>query len=264
MRLPWVSQRAPYPRATMRPMGRRCPPRPGLHSSLKAEHVQDRRRRAVLELGRVLQDEERLFRAHQHGDVLLAVDRVADGRGIDARTDIIAPYLLQGLGVVRCQRAVGMSDEDQVAGRRERSTAVRILEPQIDLGLPRGRVDRLEAAVETFALLETAAREALARFDRSPLVDEILLLDRAEGIAPLERWNVQQIELGIVGAGLPVLAAKVRWTETLAGRLGARAVASRAVFLDIHVGIVVERSTGLGIEPGCPVQLIDILLAEDE
>ena len=143
MRLPWVSQRATYPRATMRPMGRRCPPRPGLHSSLKAEHVQDRRRRAVLELGRVLQDEERLFRAHQHGDVLPAVYRIADGRSIDARTDVIAPYLLQGLGVVRCQLAVSVPDENQIAGRRERSTAVRSLEPQIDLGLSRGRIDRL-------------------------------------------------------------------------------------------------------------------------
>src|SRR6185369_8263908 len=154
---------------------------------------------------------------HQHSDVLLPVDRVADGRSIDARTDIIAPDLLQGLGVVRCQLTVGVPDEDEIAGRRERAAAVRILEPQIDLGFSRGRIDRLEAAVETFALLETAAREALARLDRAALVDEILLLHRAEEVAPLERWNVQQIELGSVGAGLPVLAAEVRWTETLAG-----------------------------------------------
>jgi hypothetical protein len=79
-----LSLRVRYLRAAIRSMGRQCFPCPVLRNLLKAEHVQDRCRRAVLELGRVLQDEERLFRAHQHGDVLFAVDRIADRRSIDA------------------------------------------------------------------------------------------------------------------------------------------------------------------------------------
>src|SRR6476659_3308125 len=151
------------PTASRRPSARRLQP----------EYVQDRRRRGVLELGSVLQDEERLLRTHEYGHVLLSVDRIADGRSIDPRADTVAPDLLQGFGVVGRQRAVGMPDEGQVAGGRKRAAAVGIFEPEVGLGLSRGGIERLEAPIETFALLETAAREALARLDRAALVDEI-------------------------------------------------------------------------------------------
>src|SRR5436853_486093 len=41
-------------------------------------------------------------------------------------------------------------------------------------------------------------------------------------------------------------------------------MAARGIFLDILVGIVIERPAGLGIEAGGPIQFIDILLAGHE
>src|SRR5882724_1863655 len=51
---------------------------------LEPEHEQHRRRRGVLKLGHVPEYGGWLPCAHQHGDVLLAVDRVGDRRRIDA------------------------------------------------------------------------------------------------------------------------------------------------------------------------------------
>src|SRR5712671_450859 len=58
---------------------------------LEPEHVQHGRGRGVLELGCILQDVERLLRADQHRDVLLAVDRVAYRGRVDAGARVVAP-----------------------------------------------------------------------------------------------------------------------------------------------------------------------------
>src|SRR5262249_35549128 len=174
------------------------------------------------------------------------------------------PDFLQGLGVVGRQRAVGMADKDQIAGGRERAAVVRIFELEPDLGLAGGGINRLEAAVETLGGFLTAAGEAFARLDRAALVDEVLLLDRLEIVAALDRRNVEQLELGIVGGGLPVLAAEVRRAQPFALGLGTGAVAARRIFLHVGVRVVVERPAGLGIEARRPVQLVDVLLAEHE
>ena len=44
----------------------------------------------------------------------------------------------------------------------------------------------------------------------------------------------------------------------------AGAVTSHRILLDVLGGVIVERPAGLGIEPGGPVQLVDILLAGHE
>src|SRR5438045_1545978 len=82
-----------------------------LSCSLEAEHVEHRGGRSVLQFRRVLEEGDRLARADEHGDVLLAVDRVADRRRVDAGANAEAPDLLQGLGVMRGQRAVQVADE---------------------------------------------------------------------------------------------------------------------------------------------------------
>jgi hypothetical protein len=87
---------------------------------------------------------------------------------------------------VRRQRAVDVAGEDQIAGGRERAAAVGIFEPQLGLDLAGGRIDRLQAPVETLGLLEAAAGKALARLDRAALIDEVLLLDRLQIVATLE------------------------------------------------------------------------------
>src|SRR5262245_27824572 len=68
----------------------------------------------------------------------------------------------------------------------------------------------------------------------------------------------------MIGAGLPVLAAEMRGAQPPALRLGAAAVAAGRIFLHVGVGIVVERQAGFRVEPGRPVQVIDVLLAQDE
>src|SRR4029078_6239360 len=128
-----------------------------------------------------------------------------------------------GLGIIGRERAVVVAQEDQVAGSRECAAVVRIFELQPVLCLAGGRIQRLEAAVETLGRSASAAREPLARLDRSALVDEVLLLDGIDRVAAFDRGNVEQIELGIVGAGLPVLAAVVRRAQAPAPRAGARA-----------------------------------------
>src|SRR5262249_47712394 len=152
----------------------------------------------------------------------------------------------------------------QVAGGRERAAIVRIFELQANLGFAGGRVEGLEAAVEALGRATAAAGEALARLDRAAPVGEGLLLDGVDRVAAFDRRNVEQGELGIVGAGLPFLAAVVRRTQTAALRARARAVTAGCVLLHIRVRIVVERAPGLGIETGRPGQVVDVLLAQHE
>ena len=58
--------------------------------------------------------------------------------------------------------------------------------------------------------LDAAAGKAVARLHRAALIHEVLLHLREHEVAALARRDVEQAELGIVGAGLPVLAAGMR------------------------------------------------------
>ena len=73
------------------------------------EHVQHRGASTMfLSSGALAQRRVALARADQHGDVLLAVDRVGDRRRVDAGAGVEAPHLLQGLARRRprtCRRA---------------------------------------------------------------------------------------------------------------------------------------------------------------
>src|SRR5262249_39439903 len=56
----------------------------------------------------------------------------------------------------------------------------------------------------------------------------------------------------------------MRGAQPLAQRLMTRAVAGWDVFLDVGVGIVVERAAGLGTWPGGLIELVEVLLAGHE
>src|SRR5438093_10238031 len=85
---PSESRNMPYRRrATRQPPVATAPPQ------LKAEDVERVSGRHILELGKLRQDVVANARANQHGDILLAVDRIGDRRRIDAGADIEAPQL---------------------------------------------------------------------------------------------------------------------------------------------------------------------------
>ena len=69
----------------------------------------------MLEFRRLGNDVVRLPRARQHRDILFAIHRIGDGRGIDAGADIEAPQLLESFRVVGGERAVNMTEKDQIA-----------------------------------------------------------------------------------------------------------------------------------------------------
>src|SRR6266567_6648876 len=227
------------------PVARRPPA--GFRS--QSEDVQHRGRRRVLELGGERNDVVRLPRADQHRDVLPAVHRVGDGRRVDPTAGIEAPYRLERRRIVSAERAVDLAEEDKIAGGRQRSRIARIIEPQARLRFARGRIDGFESTVErAVRSLEGTAGEALARGHLAALVVAILLLDRLNEAAALDRWDIDESELRIVGAGLPVLAAGNRWAQPIARRPRPAAMASRRVDLHIDIGIIVERLAGLGVE----------------
>src|SRR5215470_16943478 len=85
-------------------------------SRLQTEDVQHRRGRLVLQLGRILDDKRPHARSHQNGNVLLAVDRIADRRSLNWAAAVEAPDLVQGPGVIGRERAAVMTKEDQIAG----------------------------------------------------------------------------------------------------------------------------------------------------
>src|SRR5262249_11499829 len=74
--------------------------RPDRSSRLQAEDVEHVRDCHVLELRHLRENVVTQARADQHGDILLAVDRIGDRGRIDAGANIEAPHLLQRLGVV--------------------------------------------------------------------------------------------------------------------------------------------------------------------
>src|SRR5262249_59045980 len=133
-----------------------------------------------------------------------------------------------------------------VAGGPKQPAIIRIVEPGLALDLAGHRIDRLDRAAQAVGRPEAAAGEAVTRFERSALIDEIFLHLREHVIAAFLGRAVEQAKLRIVGAGLPVLAAEMRRAELLAVRVRAAAVAARAVFLHVPGGIVVERPPGLG------------------
>src|SRR6266436_6169116 len=231
---------------------------------LQAEHEKHRRRRSVFQLRRQRNDILRLTRAHQYGDILLAVHRIAYRRGIDAGADIEGPQFPERFRVVNTEAAVHVAEENQISRGCQQTCIVRIGEFQCCLGLAGGRIDRFDAAVETVRSLRSAAGEAVARLGRAALVRHVLLLDGLDVVAAFNRGNVDEAEFRIVGARLPVLAAGNRRAQFFAFRLGAGAVAALVVNLHIGVWVVIERPAGLRIETGRPVQLVDILLAGNE
>src|SRR6516164_395115 len=233
-------------------------------AALEAEDVQHVRYRPVLELGNFPNDGGALRRADEYRNVLLAVNGVGDRRRINAGPDIVAPHLLQRPSIIGREGAIELSGEHKIAGGRQHSRIRRIIEFGRSLDLAGRRIHGLEAAVAALAGLSLAADKAVTRFDRAALILEALLLDRLDDVATFDRGEEQQVELRVVCAWWPVLAAGGRRALHLALRLCARTMAAGSVFLDVLRRIVVERLPGPRIEPSGPIQLIDVLLARDE
>src|SRR4029450_211801 len=91
-------------------------------TSSQSEHEDHRRIAEVLHLGRTRQLVPGVAeQAGRNGDVLLAVDRIAHRRRVEAGADIDAPELLQRLVVERDDRAVKERRDHDAAGGRERA-----------------------------------------------------------------------------------------------------------------------------------------------
>jgi hypothetical protein len=230
----------------------------------QSEHEQHGGRRGVLELGRHRKDKGVLSRADQYRNVLLAIHGISNRRGIDPSSCIEAPQFLQGLCVVGAEGAVDVAEEDKIAGGRERPCIVGIVEPQARLNVARGGIQGFKSAMEAGIKFEWSASEAFACFDGATLVVTVLLNDRLDVIAALDRGDVDEPKLRIICAGLPVLTAGDRSSEPIAHRSRPRAMAARHIDLHIRIRIVVQRLPGFGVKARRPVQLIDILLASDE
>src|SRR6266436_8026298 len=82
------------------------------------------------DLWRQRNDILRLTRAHQYGDILLAIHRITDRRGIDAGADIEGPQLLEGFRVVSAEAAIHVAEENQISRSGEQAGIVRIGEFQ--------------------------------------------------------------------------------------------------------------------------------------
>src|SRR5215475_13570115 len=156
------------------------------------------------------------------------------------------------------------TEEHQVARGRQDAAPVGIVELLARLDFAGERIECLEAAVGARGRARLTAGEALARRHRPTLIDEVFLLDRGGDVATLLGGYEEDAQLGIVGRGLPVLAALDRRAQAIAFRSRARAVAARRILLYVFGRIVVEWPAGLGIEPRRPGQLVDVLLAGDE
>src|SRR5262249_37849416 len=157
---------------------------------------------------------------------------------VDAGAEIDAPDLLQRPGVIRRERAVHVAGEHEIAGGREQSAVIRIVEAANRLDLAGRRVDGLDGTALAIFRTGAAAGKALRRLMRPALIDEVLHHLGVDVVAALARGNEEQAKVRVVGAGLPVLAAEVRWAEHLALRPGAGAVAPASVVLDVLGRIV--------------------------
>src|SRR5262249_23312503 len=120
-----------------------------------------------------------------------------------------------------------------------------------------------DAAGGLRAILAAAAGETVAPLVGPALVLEVGLRQPVDLAAAFGRGNVDEIQFGIIGAGLPVLAAgHVRAAKP--GRPGAGRCGAIHVCLHVLVGIIIERPAGLGIEAARPVEFVHILPAGDE
>jgi hypothetical protein len=111
-----------------------------------------------------------------------------------------------------------VAKEDEIAGGRQRAGIARIVKPQARFRFARRWIDGFESPVKwPIRSLEGTAGETLTRFNRAALVVAIFLLDGLNRTAALDRWDIDEPELRIVGTGLPVLAASYRRAEPIAG-----------------------------------------------
>src|SRR5215813_13251422 len=158
----------------------------GLHSNiqLQREYVHHRARIGVFERRRLGAGP---VGAGGDGDVLLAVDRVADGRRAEAATGVEAPQLLQRLAVIGDERTLPQAVEDEIAAGREHASPLRQVGARHGFGLARHRIERLDAAGRLRAVLAAAAGEAIAPLVGSALVLEVRLCRAVDLAASLGR-----------------------------------------------------------------------------
>src|SRR6476661_2878688 len=178
-------------------------------------------------------------------DVLLAVDRISDGMGIDAGADIDAPQLLQRLVVEDDDGAVEQRGHDQAAGGRERACSVRIRHLLALLDLAGGGIEHDEAAQAAAVIGELAAVEP------PPYMGGLVARHRRAG---LELRDVEEGGPEAVGRRPEIVAARHARTE--AARFAGQDLADRiGIGLEVFGRIVVERLASLRVDAPGPGHL---------
>src|SRR5208282_3229974 len=133
----------------------------------------------VFELGCSLEqtDVPGVAATDMNGDVLLAVDRVADRRRGDRRADVETPQRLQLLVVEGGEGAVDCAGKDEAAGGRQYAGIIGIVELGRRFDLAGCHIDRGDLATHPFsarpdpAIPEWAAHAGLVDLELGAAVD---------------------------------------------------------------------------------------------
>src|SRR5262245_2575903 len=175
----------------------------------------------------------------RHRDVLLPVDRVADGTAAVAGAGAEVPERLAGVGVVRVHDAFDIPVDDEAAAGREHAADGRILEVDRPLPLTRDRVTSVEVAVGLAARWMLGDLIAAEEEAGSGLGLRRLLLD-GDLLAGLHRGVVPELRLRTVRARVPAATARDPGADEL--RLA-----------DLARRVATDELTGFGVDALHPV-----------
>ena len=195
-----------------------------------------------------------------HGEILLRPDGVGHRRALERRADVEAPELFERFVVVGDHPAILQRREYQAAGRVGRARS------DFDVG-HRLREHLVVDGVEggDRSVVQVAAVGALLAV---LLVDAALRRQVGDGGAvsrgaALDADAIGDVLHRVVGGRLMRDAAVPGRTGPL-GRVAAQRPRGRIVDLHVEPRIVVERFARLRIEPLGPVQIVDVLAADEE
>src|SRR5438477_8009223 len=185
------------------------PPTPRLAAFLLQREDEQRasgRKVGHLRPERRVETEDERPEAAGDGNILLAVDRVADRPATVPGAGPEVPQLFTTVCIVRANHAFDIPVDDQPAGGREDAPDRRVLEVDGPLALAGPRIARLQMAVR---LTTRRVLRHLIAAEEEPgggLRHRRLLLDR-DLLAHLHRRVVPEAGLGAVRAGVPAASA---------------------------------------------------------
>ena len=199
--------------------------------------------------------------AHEHRDVLLAVDLVSHGRGADRAVGVEAPEPLAGIRVVGGEHAGAIALEHEAGGGREEPAAIGHGVAHGPAHLARHGIERLQESLPRRPLRIVRGGDQvgvpLAAFDAEVPAVETSLVDA--GLRELQRQRVEERELlrgdegqaprGIPGHRVPGVRAAVAGQDPLRLVLVVGSgVLHGTARLEIDVGGPVQRGEGERIE----------------